>query len=412
MAHDRGLYVEMAHRHAGVIKDRRQAESAAVMEQAQRQREAECRRQQADAARRRRAPDKELRTLHIAAQEAEVERLNGELALQLSDIDDVLSATLQVDDHIPLKRHHLTLEHSPFQSRHSTPIPPPTLIQAPPEPVFVEPEASRGVGAVFGRRKHAEAVAAAQAEFAAAHQRWQQAAAAVPMQQRAQIAEHAQAEQARRAELAADRARYDAECAQDQRDFDEYNASLDQLIADLERGTPEAVEDYLGMVFLMSTYPAEWPWPPTYSYDADTRELTIEMEFPAPGDLPTVRQYRYVRASDEITTTAQTQREQKDRYAALVHNMTLRTLHEVFEADRGGKVDSISLVGSVSHVDPATGTGTTTPLVALAVDRAIFEAIDLRRIAPAETLRHLGAVVSKNLHALAPITLTPGVRTH
>jgi restriction system protein len=244
------------------------------------------------------------------------------------------------------------------------------------------------------------------------HREWQQAAAAVPMQQLAQLTKHKQAEQARLANLAADRARYDEDCAGRQREVDEANASLDELIRDLEAGRPEAIEEYLGIVLGNSVYPAEWPWPPAYSYDAGTKELAIRLEFPAPTDLPTVRQYKYVRATDEITSTAQTQKEQKERYAKLVNNMTLRTLHEVWESDRGGKVDSISLVGSVTHADPATGKDITTPLVAVAVDRPTFEGIDLRRVTPAETLSHLGAVVSKNPHALTPIKTSPGVRAH
>ncbi len=47
----------------------------------------------------------------------------------------------------------------------------------------------------------------------------------------------------------------------------------------------------------------------------------------------------------------------------------------------------------------------------MACDRATFEELDLRRVEPAETMRHLGAVVSKNPHALAPIAQGPGVRT-
>ncbi|WP_147459995.1 hypothetical protein [Actinokineospora cianjurensis] len=218
--------------------------------------------------------------------------------------------------------------------------------------------------------------------------------------------------EARQSRLAADRARYDEECAQRQREVETSNADLDALIRDLERGTPEAVEEYLGIVFGNSVYPAEWPWPPAYTYDADTQELSIQLQFPVPSDLPTVRAYKYVRTEDQITTATQTQKEQKDRYAALVNNMTLRTLHEVWEADRGHKVTSISLVGSVAHIAPATGKDTITALVAVAVDRATFEDIDLRRVAPVETLRHLGAVVSKNPHALTPIKLAPGIQAH
>ncbi len=422
MARRRGFFAEMAHQAAVADKNRQRAQAAAVRAQAQRQREAERAQRQYEQAVR--AADRqsaheakmaeaERQRFHREAQEAEVERLNGELALQLADIDNVLTATLDVDDYVDLERLRSVADHPPFASQHSSPVPPSAPIPVPEEPVFVEPEAPRGVGAVFGgKKKHAEAVAAAHAEFAQVHAAWQRAAAAVPMQQLAQLSQHKQAEDARQAALAADRARYDAECALRQREAEESNASLDELIRDLQRGTPEAIEEYLGIVFGNSVYPAEWPWPPAYTYDADTRELTIELEFPAPGDLPTERAYKYVRASDEITSTTQTQKEQKERYAALVNNMTLRTLHEVWEADRGGKVASISLVGAVAHVDPATGKDTATPLIAVAVDRATFEELDLRRVAPAETLRHLGAVVSKNPHALTPIKLTAGVRAH
>lgn len=282
----------------------------------------------------------------------------------------------------------------------------------PPEPAFVAPEPPRGVGAVFGgRKKHADALAAAQALHAHAHWQWQRAPAAVPMQQHAQLAEHQRAEQTRLARLAADRARYDAECAERQRVVDEGNAVLDQLRRDLERGAPEAVEEYLGIVFGNSVYPAEWPWPPEYEYDADNRELSVELPFPAPTDVPSARQFKYVRATDEILSTEQTQKEQRERYAALINNMTLRTLHEVWEADRGETIDTISLIGSVTHVDPATGTDVSTRLIAVAVDRRTFSEIDLRRVTPAETLRHLGAVVSKNSHALAPVKLSPGVHS-
>jgi len=411
----RGFFAELAHQAAVAEKNRQRAQTAAVKDQARRQREAERLRQQLERVTKREFTmlEKEERQLNIAAQEAEVHRLNGELALLLADIDNVLSATLGVDDHVDLESLRKSVNHPPFESPFSNPIPTPPPIQAPPEPVFHEPERPRGVAAVFGgRKKQADAVAAAHAHFVHVHQQWQQAAAALPMQQLADLAEHQKAEEARKVNLTADRVRYAEECAQRQREADEFNASLDELIGDLERGTPQAVEEYLGIVFGNSVYPTEWPWPPAYSYAADTKELTIQLEFPAPGDLPSLRQYKYLRAKDEITTTDQTQKEQRERYAALVNNMTLRTLHEVWEADRGGKVDSISFVGSVSHADPATGKDTTTPLVAVAVDRRTFEDIDLRRVAPAETMRHLGAVMSKNPHALTPIKLSPGVQAH
>jgi restriction system protein len=134
------------------------------------------------------------------------------------------------------------------------------------------------------------------------------------------------------------------------------------------------------------------------------------MRLPDPSSIPTVRAYKYVKARDEVSETAQTMKEQRERYNELVLNIVLRTLHEVWESDRLGHVETISLTAGVDHIDPATGRSKTTPLVAVAAHRGEFEALDLAHVTPVETLKHLKASVSKNPHALAPIDLSAGVR--
>ena len=48
----------------------------------------------------------------------------------------------------------------------------------------------------------------------------------------------------------------------------------------------------------------------------------------------------------------------------------LRTLHEIFEADRIGRIHSISLTVDTEPLDAATGNLVTAPLVVVAADRA------------------------------------------
>ena len=50
------------------------------------------------------------------------------------------------------------------------------------------------------------------------------------------------------------------------------------------------------------------------------------------------------------------------------------------------------------------------PFVAVASDRATFEAFDLSNVVPAATLTHLKAAVSKNPFGLVAIDLSKGVR--
>lgn len=422
MGKKRGFFAEMQHQAAVAEHNRQRAQIAAVREQLRAAKEAERAHKAAEraraAAKRSGAKaaaeaEREAKRLHIAAQEAAVASMNAELEMTLFEIDNILEATLKVDDYVDLEGLRRVAEHPPFESKYQQPTPTPTPIDAPPEPIFEEPPAPTGLSGLFGKKKHAEAVIAARAEFEATElKHWQETVASIPMRQLEQLTKHKAAEEERLRKLAEDQAKYDEECRQRQADVDAANAQLDVLVRNFKAGEQEAVAEYIGIVFGNSVYPDDFPWAIEYEYEQSTRELRVDLEFPSPDQLPKVRQYKYVKAKDEITETAQTQKEQRDRYTNMVHNMVLRTLHEVWESDRDGKVDSISLAGGVEHIDPATGQQTFTPLIAVAVDRSTFSEIDLSRVTPAETLKHLNAVVSKNPHALQGIDTSAGVRGH
>lgn len=419
MAKRRGFFAELQHQAAVADRERQRANAAAVRQAQRQQREAERARAAAERARTaaaradakaRAEAEREAKRLHVAAQEAQVEVMNAELASSLTDIDSVLSWTLGIDDHVDLEGLRQVAEHPPFASEHQAPIPPPPPLAASPEPVFVEPPAPTGIGAVFGKKKHAEAVEQARAAFAQQHAAWQAEAAAVPIRQLEQAKSHQAAETQRLAKLTADETAYRAECQQRQSQVDEENAQLDELIAGLQAGEKRAVEEYFGIVFGNSVYPDPVTLEVEHSYKPTEKELEVALGLPKPTDVPSVRTYRYVKARDEITETAQTVKEQRDRYANLVHSIVLRTLHEVWESDRLGHVETISLTAGVEHVDPATGRPTITPLAAVAAGRDDFESIDLAHVTPIETLKHLRAVVSKNPQALVPIDLHDGIR--
>jgi restriction system protein len=421
MGRRRGFFAELQHQSAVAQRERQRAQAAAVREQVKAHREAE----RAYAAAQRahiaamRADEKavaeavrEAKRLHIDAQESKVAAMNTNLEMLLSEIDSILEATLKVDDYVDLEKLRKTVVHPPFESQYQRPILPPPPIAAPPPPVFWEPAAPKGISALVSKKKHAEAVAAARLAFDHQYYQWQTYSASIPMRQLEQLTAHKNAEDERMRRLAVDRARYDEECRLRQNEADAANARLDTLIQNYEASTPEAVSEYVGIVFGNSLYPEEFPWSVDYEFDQDTQELRVSLEFPPPHEIPTVRQYKYVKATDEITESLQSQKEQRDRYKSMIENMVLRTLHEVWESDRSGKVESISLAGGVQHTDPATGQDIFTPLVAVAVDRRTFSSIDLSRVTPTETLKYLKAVVSKNPHTLVRVDTSAGVRGH
>ncbi|XAS71630.1 hypothetical protein VUN82_21510 [Micrococcaceae bacterium Sec5.1] len=351
---------------------------------------------------------KEAADAHVAAKQAEVEQLNAELSALYDHVDSLLEATLEVDDYVDLEALRQTAKHPPFDRSLEIPTPPPVVLLDPEEPIFQPPAPPTGL---FGRKKKlAEAQAQAETEYAAARGAWEEETKQLPERRRQLAERHAAAEAKRQEQLAQARKVYEAECAARESEAAEHNASLDQLIASLGYGVVDAVQEYVGIVLANSVYPELFAVEHESEFDPATAELALRTLVPGPDSVPTIKSYKYVKASDEITPVALSQKDSKDRYAGAVHQVALRTLHEVFEADRRRLIQSISLEVGTNTINPATGRDTYIPFVAVAVPRDVFTDIDLSAVVPSATLEHLGASVSKNPFGLVPANVS-GVRS-
>ena len=420
MANRRGFLAELNYQMQQSAKQQQQRQAAAYRSSVAAQREAEraqkaYERATAAAARsseaERKAAEREAARLHVEARLAEVEAMNATLADDLAAVDGLLTATLDVDDYVDLEALKIsTVEHPPFEpgglAIESPAVPAPNW---PIEPVYLEPLAPRAL--IGGKKKHEEAIAAAQAKFAADHQRWQEYVHWLDQQYRDALTHRAQAEAVRADRLAAARSTYDNQCRQREDEAAQHNAALTKLINDLAFDVEAAIQEYVGIVLANSVYPSVFPVSHEHEFHLTTRELTLEVLVPEPSALPAVKEHKYVRAKDEIAPTALPIREQKDRYANAVWQVAVRTLHEVFEADRAGKIHSIALRVGVRAIDPATGRQGIVPFVVVAVDRETFRGFNLGNVVPHATLEHLGAALSKSPFDLTPADTSRGVRT-
>lgn len=340
--------------------------------------------------------------------EADVEERNSGLAEVYDEIDGLLAATLDIDDYVDLDTLRRTVEHPPFDRADlEVPTPLPVEIPEPVEPKFTPPEPPKGL---FGKKKKmAELIAAAEAAHSEVHAAWQAEMESLPARRQALVAEHDRDEQKRISSLAQERARYEQECAAREAEVAEHNSAIDALIANLGYGDVDAVQEYVSIVLSNSVYPEDFEVDHEFSFDPTTAELRLRTLVPGPDKVPNVKAYRYVKASDEITTTALSQKACRDRYTGAIQQVALRSLHEIFEADRRGLIKTISLEVGTETIDPATGNSTYVPFVAVGAERQTFLDFDLSAVVPAATLDHLGASVSKNPYALVA-TDTSGVR--
>lgn len=373
-----GIIREMQRAHARQVRSQQRAQAAAFRHHQQMRREAEQAMRAAERAAV--ADERERKRLYAEARAAEVAADNADLQSRLEELETLLSAALAIDDHIDFARLKKSVTHPPFNPGNlAAPLPPPEWRR-------FEPPAPTGLGKMFGgQAKYQQQLAAAQHAFGQAQ------------------AQHQAAEADRQRRLAAAYETYQQRCRTVEAENTAHNAEVDRFAAAVAAGNPAAVVDYFGMVLGNSVYPDDFPQHYRLAYVPESRQLVVEYHLPTLDVIPTVREHRYVKSRNEVTTSARPAKEIKERYASVVTQVTLRTVHEIFEADRAGLVETVVFNGIVDTTDPRTGASVQPCLVTLRTTRETFTALNLSKVDPAACLQHLNASVSKRPEALAPV---------
>jgi len=345
MARRRGFFAELQRDLERQRLQAERAQRAAVREQERLEREA---------ARRAAQSEREAKRLHPEARERTVDRLNADVSGRLDELQGLLHATLSVDDHVDLLALMPTWAPPRFDDR--------GLARPLAEPELVMPAAPGGLKAMVPgtRRSYDEAVEAARTRHAAT------------------LAEHREREAERHRELSRLRAICDARVARRRAEYEEAVADVDRFGSAVACGKPDAIAEYFGLVLNASRYPEGIPRAHRLAYVPESRQLVVEFELPTLDVVPAEKGFRYVKARDEITTAERTAKDPKERYASVLAQISLRTIHELFEADREDAIETIVFNGIVDSVDPRTGQGVRPCLITCA-RRAIVSTISTWR---------------------------------
>ncbi len=422
MARRTGILVQMQRDAARRQRERQRAAAAYVRQQAQAQRDAqraerEALRTQAAAlrlaeqhakadARAQAEAVKQQKQAHLELQQARVASQNADLEAEVAELEQLLASTLEVDDFIDFESLKRSAQHPAFQpGAIGRPTPPPRLESTPGEPTFAQfaPPPPTGMAKVFGKGKHERQVLAAQQRFSQVHAAWQQESSAVQQRNAVAARKQRQTEHARVEALKKAKAAYDDQCAEREREVSAHNADVTALAEAFTRRDPQAVLEYFTLVLANSDYPDDFPQQYRLAYIPESTQLVVEYELPDLSCVPAVREYKYVKSKDEVTSTARPVRDIKALYGSVVAQITLRTLHEIFEADRTALVDTVVFNGMVTTTDPGTGKQVRPCLVTVRTTREVFADLDLALVEPLACLERLNASVSKRPSDLAPV---------
>lgn len=330
--------------------------------------------------------EREAKRQYLEDQLEEAEDQTAALAATIDAIDAVLSHTLDVDDSISFDSLRLPTTYPPFE-------PPAHLIRSMPKPdrdaylAWVRPPGFFSRLLPGAEARYREALRVAEARYDAA------------------MTGHEAAERARIAALNAAREIYDAQKAQAVAQAQERNVEIDEFESSYVRGDVDSILAYNTMVLERSDYPVEMPQAFGLEYDSVTRALMIDSELPDDTIIPSTAEVRYVKSKDTFEEKPRKASEVRARHQKLVAAIALRTVHEVFEADRVNHVHSVTFSGFVNTIDPATGQKTRQYLIAIRAGRPEFGAVDLARVDPTVCVRKFALRIQSQRSADAPMQL-------
>jgi len=181
------------------------------------------------------------------------------------------------------------------------------------------------------------------------------------------------------------------------------NASIDQkkvAYLNLEQG---AVIDYCEMVLANSKYPETFPKEFDIEYLVDTKMLLVDYALPSLEQVPSLKEIKYIQTKNEFKEVYLSDKELDAIYDDLIYQISLRTLHELFEADVAKAIDAIVFNGLVTSIDKANGNTVTTCIVSLQAGKDEFLPINLAKIDPKSCFKSLKGVGSSKLHSMTAV---------
>ena len=345
-----------------------------------------------------RRQEKEEQKRLAAEQTAEAKRLH-------EDLQNTLHHTLSVDDTIEWEA---LKDHSEFSKRRPTKRKqpsPPNPAPVPREPLRSDPAFQPQLGLLdklfSGRRKRKEEEASQL--FGRAHQGWETDRRRILATNDANQKAHRESIQAIVEEYERDVRAWEQERQVFIIQQQERNSAVDAQKENYLQGTPEAIVGYCDMVLARSDYPDFLPKEWELDLNTETGVLIVDYALPAPGDIPTLVEVKYVATKDEFSEKHMTEAQRDKLYDSLLYQIALRTIHELFEADTISALKTVVFNGYVRAIDRSTGNETNACVISLQVGREEFLAINLANVDPKACFKQLKGVGSSKLHSVTPV---------
>ena len=208
-------------------------------------------------------------------------------------------------------------------------------------------------------------------------------------------------------EFEINKAQHEWEQDEAEAEFERKKAVHNQQVADLEQkwqsGDPEAVIEHACIVLDSSVYPDWVQVDYLVQYQPETKLMKMEYTLPPVTAVKVPKSIRLVATTGELKETLLSTADQKKYYDSICYQIALRTVHELFEADKVENISAIAFNGISEFIDPATGLDSQSTIMSAVFDRQDFLKIDLGRVDAKACFKSFKGVAASSLIGLSAI---------
>lgn len=183
----------------------------------------------------------------------------------------------------------------------------------------------------------------------------------------------------------------------------DFNAKIDQMKESYLSQNNDSIIEYCEMVLNNSEYPDSFPKNFELEYNPDNKILILEYELPAIECFPKVKEVKYIASRKELKESYISESQLNKMFDDAMYKITLRTIHELFEADVANAIEAISFNGWVKAINKATGKEENNCILSIQAKKNEFLSIDLSNVDPKSCFKNLKGVASSKLSSLTPV---------
>lgn len=181
------------------------------------------------------------------------------------------------------------------------------------------------------------------------------------------------------------------------------NLKIDNLKSKYEKKNTDSITEYCDLVLSNSQYPFSFSQSFEIDYNPENKILIIEYSLPNQDQIPKLNEIKFIKSKNEMKEVYISQTAHKNLFEKTIYNISLRSLHEIFEADVVNGIDSIVFNGWVEHINKATGNIENTCILSIHVKKEDFEKINLQNIDPKTCFKSLKGVAASKISSISPI---------